>query len=83
MPGVVEGLLGREGERVERVGDVGRRVGVEREAGALLDDGAGERVGEIPRRQVDLDRRAAPFLAGLVLGDQRHLAPWRRPTDAR
>ena len=64
-------MIGREGQRVERIGDTVDRVGVHGEIGALLDDRTGERVIEIAHRQDDLGGLAPAFLTGLVLGDQR------------
>ena len=67
------GVFRRHGQRVEGVGDPVGGVGVHGELGALLDHGAGERLGEAAGGQRHLDRRAAAFLVGLVAGDQRHL----------
>ncbi len=80
---VVEGVLGREGQRIERVADHRRGVGVHRELRPLLDDGAGERIGELPRGKRQLDRLASPLLLRLVARRPASSSPWRRPRDGR
>src|ERR1700693_3475558 len=49
-----------------------RASGIERKLAPLLDDGAGEQVGERALRQPELVRRAGALVVGLVAGDERH-----------
>ena len=69
-------------ERVERRLDAPAVVGIEHDRAPLLDERAGERLGEGPLRQREIDRLAASLLLGLVLGDEGQLHPARRPRDA-
>ena len=50
----------------------GRRIGVEREIAALLDQRARQRLGEDALGQAERERLALALVAALVMGDQRH-----------
>src|SRR5215510_2974515 len=65
-------LLGRIGERIERVEHARLRFTVERQRAAQLDQRARDRLQERPLRQRQLERRARAFVAGLVAGGERH-----------
>ena len=60
-------LLGRDHQRVERLGEAWAiAVGIEDEAAPLFDQRLGERVDEMPLRQRQGDGRALSGLAGDV-----------------
>ena len=66
-------------ERVEGDLHAPAVVGIEHELAPLLDERLGERLGEGPLRQREIDRLAAPLLLGLVLGEEGQLDPRAGP----
>ena len=70
---VLDELLGLQRQRVEGAGHLRAVARVLGQTAPLLDDGARQRLAEAPLGQHQLDRRAAPGLAGEVLGDERQL----------
>ena len=73
----------RDHQRVERRIDLRILVGVERENAALFDQGARQRLGEQPLRQPHVERLAAAFVAGLVLGRRGSASRRRRHRGPR
>ena len=72
-------LVRLDEERVERDLHALAVVRIEDELAPLLDQGLGERLGEGPLRQGEVDRLAAALLARLVLGEKRELDPGAGP----
>ena len=70
---IVDELLRLQRQRLERAGDLQAVARVLDQLAPLLDDGAGQRLGEAPLGQHQLDGLAAAGLAGQVLGHQRQL----------
>ena len=76
---VVDELLRLQRQRGDGAGHLRPVARVLGQPAPLLDDGARQRLAEAPLGQHQLDRRAAPGLAGKVLGDERQLDLHARP----
>ncbi len=67
---IVDEAFGFEGQRLQRLRDIETVARIFHEMPALLDDGARQRLAELPLGQHHFERLAAPRLAREILGDE-------------